>query len=408
MKKITEYLNVIISSADISNPSGQELASTAILIGNQTVHWSGDNYFKLKGAIGDALKTDRDLVKSYSIKTFEDEAIKYLRPNIQSQTTINDSIAADFKNLLIEKPIIRFRVVRDIHGIALKNIQTILTLGPYDIFHFESHKKVYENIVDVPLPDMLWRNSSKSFLISYSVESRDQQKAIEVADISFEKFETTISFLMGLPVGEFEVGILNYSGWKVQRAFLFGDNRGYYDTSNAVGPMQQVTLDQDYFVNKKLGYDRLWELVASTRLTEIESKTLLAIQWIGYALRDPNIQSAFMKVAISLEIIFTYHEKEIINPSILYRISEGAALILGNNADERFEIEADIKKLYSIRSSIAHSGKANVHSSDYYSILKYARNVVLKLLSNKRLVKINTPEQLFKKLKKMKYSCEAI
>nr|MBC8549685.1 hypothetical protein [Candidatus Brocadiales bacterium] len=126
--------------------------------------------------------------------------------------------------------------------------------------------------------------------------------------------------------------------------------------------MQRVTLDQDYFVNKNLGYDRLWELVTSTRLTQFESKTVLAVQWIGYALRDPNIQSAFMKVAISLEIIFTYHEKEIINPSILYRISEGAALILGNSVEERFAIESDIKKLYSIRSSIAHSDKTNVHS----------------------------------------------
>ncbi|MBC8549686.1 MAG: hypothetical protein H8D23_08535 [Candidatus Brocadiales bacterium] len=225
MKKFTEYLNAIISSSENSNPTGQELASTAILIENQMVHWSGDNYFKLKSAIDQALKTDRELFDSYSLKTFEDEAIKYLRPHIQSQTAINDSIATDFKNLLIEKPIIRFRVVRDIYGIALKDIQDILTLGPYDIFHFESHKKVYENFVDVPLPDMLWRNSSKSFLISYSVESRDQQKAIEVADISFEKFETTISFLLGLPVGEYEVGILNYSGWKVQGAYLFGNDR---------------------------------------------------------------------------------------------------------------------------------------------------------------------------------------
>ena len=115
-------------------------------------------------------------------------------------------------------------------------------------------------------------------------------------------------------------------------------------------------------------------------------------------------QSAFLKAAIALEIIFTYNEKTIINASILSQISEGTALILGESVEERLKIETEVKNLYGLRSAIVHSGNKDISRDDHLKILDVSRNVVTKLLTSEKLMSIDSVENLYKLLKQIKYS----
>jgi len=139
-------------------------------------------------------------------------------------------------------------------------------------------------------------------------------------------------------------------------------------------------------------------------LNKFQKRILLAIEWIGQSIRESLPQSAFLKAAIALEIIFTHNEKTIINASILSQISEGTALILGKSVDERLEIETEVKNLYGLRSAIVHSGNKDISRSDHLKILKVSRNVLTKLLTDEKLMSIDSVENLYKLLKQIKYS----
>lgn len=61
---------------------------------------------------------------------------------------------------------------------------------------------------------------------------------------------------------------------------------------------------------------------------------------------DPNPASAFVKAAISLEVLFSNSEKRGINPSFMAQISEGCAHFLGDLEQSCVEIEKRVKELY--------------------------------------------------------------
>jgi hypothetical protein len=119
---------------------------------------------------------------------------------------------------------------------------------------------------------------------------------------------------------------------------------------------------------------------------------------------DPSPQSAFIKAAIALEIIFTYTERDIITPSIMNQISESIALILGSSVDERLKLEKRVKELYGLRSKIVHSGKKDINQADYETLLEIARSVIIRILTSDKLNSVDCVEKLYNILKKFKYS----
>ena len=135
---------------------------------------------------------------------------------------------------------------------------------------------------------------------------------------------------------------------------------------------------------------------------------MLAVEWIGQSMADPSPPSAFIKAAIALEIIFTYNERDIITPSIMNQISESIALILGSSVDERLKIESTVKKLYGLRSKIVHSGNKDISQADYKTLLEIARSVIIKILTSDKLNSVDSVEELYTIIKKIKYSGDAI
>jgi DNA-binding transcriptional regulator LsrR (DeoR family) len=82
----------------------------------------------------------------------------------------------------------------------------------------------------------------------------------------------------------------------------------------------------------------------------------------------------------------------------------GVALILGKSISERLELESKVKKLYSLRSAIVHSGNKSISESDHQSMLGISRAVVAKLLTSNTLKNIDSIEKMYELLKSTKYS----
>jgi hypothetical protein len=105
----------------------------------------------------------------------------------------------------------------------------------------------------------------------------------------------------------------------------------------------------------------------------------------------------FLKHAIALEALFTNQDDEISTP-----LSERCAFVLSDKSDKREQIYRLMKKLYRIRSKIAHQGLIDVQEDDVRKIQSIAVMCLLKFCNN--IDKWDTLEDLDKWILQKKFS----
>ncbi|UNU25666.1 HEPN domain-containing protein [Microcoleus vaginatus] len=278
------------------------------------------------------------------------------------------------------------------------------------IYDFASQKDFIESKIDSKIdscPQIEFKDDTE-YLIEWKAEARHFEKAIEIADEHFERFELILRYVLGSATNRFEVGVLNYQGWRHRKAYILSDMGEVSNSWTRHGPREPIPLDDPCFVKEDTGYHTVWGFTTKKNLNKFQKRIMLAVEWIGQSMADPSPPSAFIKAAIALEIIFTYNERDIITPSIMNQISESIALILGSSVDERLKLESSVKKLYGLRSKIVHSGNKDISQADYKALLEIARSVIIKILTSDKLNSVDSVEELYTILKKIKYSGDAI
>jgi hypothetical protein len=405
---LLKVVNEIIKLSEIGNYLGRtDISVQSFGLGDNAINFVNENKFKYFNAISNAFGSDSEIEKTYTLKKYQSLFINHFSDFILQKSAAKQADVTLFsENLKAEKKKV-FSVFRDIHGVILNNPSTPLTLGKYTVYEFQSQKSTIESKAELN-PKYIWFGDSPQYLIEWHSEARHFEKAVEIADQAFERFELILRYVIGNTTSRFEVGVLNYQGWRHRRAYIFCDDGQVSNSASNHGSFEPLPLDDPYFLDEEAGYKYVWDIASSNNLNKFQKRILLAIEWIGQSIAEPLPQSAFLKSAIALEIIFTYSENTIITPSILNQISEGAALILGEETKERLEIEAKVKKLYGLRSAIVHSGNKNISESDYHNMLGISRAVVAKLLTSKALINIESVEKLYELLKSTKYSGNAI
>ncbi|PKM26075.1 MAG: hypothetical protein CVV09_06180 [Gammaproteobacteria bacterium HGW-Gammaproteobacteria-13] len=405
---LLSLINEIINLSEIGDYFGnRDISLQSFGFGNNAINFINENKVKYSDAVSNAFSIDSEIEKTYTLKKFEQLLIGHFSEFMQNKTVAKNDDIQKFRNNLLNEEKKLFSVYRDIHGITLNNPQKPLHLGRYTIYDFQHQKNSIESKTKL-LPKYIWHGDSPKYLIEWQAEARHFEKATEIADQKFDQFELILRYFIGTPNSRFEVGVLNYQGWRNRRAYIFSEDGQVSSSSSNHGAIESIPLDDPYFTNAKSGYKHVWDILSRENLNKFEKRILLAIEWIGQAIADPLPQSAFIKSAIAIEIIFTYSEKSIINPSILNQISEGAALILGSTVQERLEIEAQLKKLYGLRSAIVHSGNKNICTADYQNMLNTSRSVIKKLITSEALLSIDSVEKFYELLKSTKYSGNTI
>lgn len=344
-----------------------------------------------------------DLVqKSYSRKEFELQFDDFFSIELAQKIEIGPPMSTAFFAKLLDEPEKEFTVLRDVHGVKIETPSSPRVLGPFTIYHYLTHKNLIHSKSDLP-PQHIWGSEDPQYLIQVKTKARDIVKAIEKADVLFEKFELTLKFILG-PNERWEVGVLEYRGWRHRRSFAFSEGDVSSASNTNYGSIDPIPIDDPYFTNAEWGFDRIWEFLSVPNNTELEKKLLLAIEWIGQSYIERSPPSAFLKSAIALEILFTYNEKTIINSSILSQISESIALLLGEKLSERLEIESRIKKLYNLRSSIAHAGKQQFPKEELDELINTSRSVVVKMLTSQTFRNCKSIADVYSHLKACKFS----
>ena len=404
----TNLINEIINAAEVGNYfNRRDVSIQSFGLGEKTINFINENRELFYSNISKIYSSDANIKDTYTISKFQQEFISFFHEKIIPNLTISDQDTHGFFKKLKSAPLVNYSVFRDIHGIRIDSDDGIVKLGEFKIYDFGKQKENIESRSKCA-PEHIWHSQHPNYLIEYNADARHYEKAIEISDSYFERFELFLRYIIGNLDSKFEVGVLTYQGWRNRKAYVFSSNGGISSSTKRHGSYETIPIDNEYFNNNEFGNSYAWSLACSKGLNAFQKRLVLAIEWIGQAMADTSYQSGFIKAAISLEIIFSYSEKSIVTPSIMNQISESIALILGNTADERIKIEGEVKKLYSIRSAIVHSGNKDINQSDFYKMLYLSRDVIQFFLTSSKLKSITSVEGLYALLKQTKYSCEKI
>jgi len=147
-----------------------------------------------------------------------------------------------------------------------------------------------------------------------------------------------------------------------------------------------LEFDKKHHINfKKIS------LLLEKQKNDLEIKIISAIQWAGKATTAKNKEEAFLLYAISLESLILPEDD---NFELSDRLSTRVAHLIGNNLHNRTEIKDEMKKLYSIRSKIVHSGYYQITDTDLNTIRVYAKNCILRILTKKPFIVMKSKKEL--------------
>lgn len=404
-----EAINKIVSIAQLGD-SGSDTNTPYKMFGfgADAIKFCGENIQLYIETIEYLYTANKEVENTITFKEYESKLMTYFYDIFLNESNVTACQYNDFIKEIEAIPVEEHIVYRPIYGIHLEDKSKVLKLGPYRFLHFPTMKDSLPGS-DTESAKIIWERNIHEYLIGYPVTSRHNQKSIEIADKYFHKFELVIRYMLGNSTGKFEIGILNFEGTWFDHAYVYRSDGPSGTSSNKSGSHETVPLDNTYFSESAGGHDFVWNMVCENeRLSKFQSRLLLAIEWIGQAMIEKSYASAFIKAAISLEIIFTHSEKVIVNASILSQICENTALLLGSNSEDCLEIEKNAKRLYGLRSAIVHSGKKDVERKEFSQMLQLSRAVVTRIVSDKELSGLRNVEEFYRLIKLKKYSCSPI
>jgi len=371
------------------------------------VSFSGDAYRTFVVSMADLYGADKDIQTTVSKKAFESKLIEFFAADLRSKLPVDEKKTKAFFSELSSLPKQRFSVLREIFGATMDDSGPPVVIGPFTIYRFPQHQQLIESKTHLD-PDFVWMRSAPSYAIEVSVIARVGEKALELADAMFARFESAMRFVIGASSERWEVGVLRFSGLRFHQSWAFAEDGAVHANAGSKGARQPVNLSDPYFLGAATWHHKIWEFLSEPRPTELQRRILLAVDWLGQAYGEASRAVAFLKAAIALEIVFTHNEKTIINASILSQISESIALLIATEVGERRDVESRMKKLYSQRSAIAHAGDSDVNETDFVELMMVGRSVIARLIGSQNLLALKTVQELYDHMKSVKYSCGEI
>lgn len=370
------------------------------------VSFSGDGYRTFVVSMADLYGADKDIQATVSKKAFESKFIEFFKTDLKSKRPVDEKKTKAFFNELSSLQKQRFSVLRELFGATIDGGPVVL--GPFTIYRFSEHQHLIDSKMHSDLEEFIWIPSAPAYVIEVSVTARSSEKALELADAMFARFESTMRFVIGSSSEIWEVGVLRFSGLRYHQSWAFAEDGSVQANASSKGAWNPLNLSDPYFIAANTWHSKIWEFLSDPRPTELQRRILLAVDWLGQAHGESSRAVAFLKGAIALEIVFTHSEKTIINASILSQISESIALLIATEAGERRDVESRMKKLYAQRSAIAHSGDSDVSERDLVELMMVGRSVIKRLITSHNLLAIKTVQELYDHMKSVKYSCGKI
>ena len=120
---------------------------------------------------------------------------------------------------------------------------------------------------------------------------------------------------------------------------------------------------------------RLFEFIERDPSTNIQLRIKRAVNWVGRALRSPEIAEGFLWLAIALETLLIAQDG-FISRSITAQLAEFAAFLTASDVETRKQVNKSVKELYQTRSAIVHSSATKIQGEDFDRLLVIVRRTL--------------------------------
>ncbi len=343
-----EQVNTILTNADFSEKFSEkhlsnELKKLFALI--------------LRNEVEDLEKAIADLINSLS--TFERETTVYL------QVT----------GLIVDKP---FKVGNVtflgcdknlIDNLKLKSKTVIDTLK-----NDEQSKVFFYEHLSSELEDELMGKTISEYTVN-AEPARAYERAIEETRKAIDLFHFASKAIYRISEN-IKLGLKGEFSASRRRGFLFSEKR-INTRGDFVGPVESLSVNESTLKRlDEIGFFKLSVFLSKKYPSQFEATLLRSVHWFSSAVKQEEVENAFLLMIIALESLFTHEHG---NP-IGVQIAEGTALILGSEVEQRRQIKNLVKKFYGFRSAISHGGKKHITEGDYFSLLNIVGSVITALV----------------------------
>lgn len=308
----------------------------------------------------------------------------------------------DITDYFQNMPLKEYHFLKPLVGLKLDDIKQInyddITLIKKEYFaeYFKNKNEVLE------LGERILQREESLIYVDVICKAKDGTKASEYAMQKFKIIDICFRFFLKS----------NNS-----KAFRFGTHSLNHDSiSGMIGYTQTELIatkkEYDYSISidnyVKTIFEtsvakRIWELMEKADLNDMERRIREAIIWFSMASHENDNSIAFLQCFLAIEAILLVQD-EFINKSIVAQISEHAAFILGTDSQERITIEKKFKKLYAIRSAIAHGKKKSNIDSYIKEIFSLTHILIINFLGKDSLKHMQKIDEFSEYMTKLKFS----
>lgn len=202
-------------------------------------------------------------------------------------------------------------------------------------------------------------------------EVRRSLEALRYAIQSLSALERKIA--IGLPDDAFRA---------ITTAFVLSD-ASFNITASIVRGLMPFEISHECCENmKKIGVFDLSDLLqrSNSALSDLEKALLNSVHWFSTAQLQPDIESGYLALVTSIEVLLTPRDRSPIATSI----AEALAIILGEKLEDRRYIKSHFRELYSKRSAVSHGGNKAILDIDYKSLVHFAMILIQRLITRRK------------------------
>ena len=344
----------------------------------------------------------RNTVKNYCL-----DVIQEIHVNGEDSTKNNAELRTRWEELL-KKEMKNYTVIFPIYGVTFDKVTPISLFTAYN---FADFKTFIENLIpsEKILCDELLKNET-NYLV-FQTEAKDSGRAMEIARPYFELFEYISKFWIDDSLN-LSVGIFKYKKLEIKAGLAITQN-SVSASFDEKGAYKDINIS---VLTKSPTMSRIWEIMTKYiqgRTTEIETRLINAIRWVGMANSDDSNVTKHVQYVFAIEALLSHKPAdEIITPSISHKLAESAAFIIGEIADIkttskkdfRAKIFHEVKHIYSTRSKVAHGNDKNVNVHEITRAHKLINNLICAILQNDTILKFNSMNKLDTWIENLKFS----
>lgn len=407
--ELLNELNRLIDSSKIARSGfGHERPSRSFAIENGHLVFQGQTAIRLLNATIDLFWDGEGRRSDLVSREYAEKAlINFITPYCVHRSHVSLGALTEYLKAWESLAIRDWHLFTVVEGIVFGKSNGPLKLGPFVIYDYPNNPKSLEDALgDQPLLMQIRAGMKDMYFISVSVKAaeKDLKQAENLAVRGFAQFENIIRTMLGYHAGEYGISVSEPLIARAKQIFFVRDGQTGW-VSKRTGPSQLTVIDDDYFIKEEFGRAWVWRTLMKEARSDLESRIIAAIEWIGKALKDADPARTLVQYVFALEALLTVQKKGVlINPSIASQISEFAAFIVGRDFDTRIGVETAIKEIYQKRSAIVHSGSTRVSERDLGMAFRIIKELIRALTTEQQFLAFKSMEDVRKWVNQQKYS----